>query len=156
MAFALGRTSRKNLVGVANPIIMVCERAIVLSEVDFTIGEGLRTLERQKELVLSGASQTLDSKHLLQADGFGHAVDLWALVGAKVSWDWTLYFEIGKAMRTASIELGIPLVSGMVWDRKLGDLTEDLDEEMAKYIARRKKLKPGVKVFVDGPHFQLA
>jgi peptidoglycan L-alanyl-D-glutamate endopeptidase CwlK len=154
VAFALGRTSRKNLVGVHNSLILVCERAIVLSDVDFTIGEGLRTLERQKQLVASGASQTLNSQHLKQADGWGHAVDLWALISAQVSWDWPLYFTLAKAMRTASLELGIPLVWGGVWDRKLGILAEDLEEEVAEYTLRMKRV--GKKAFTDGPHYQLA
>ena len=42
---------------------------------DITILEGVRTKERQQQLVDSGMSKTLDSKHLKQPDGYSHAVD---------------------------------------------------------------------------------
>lgn len=42
---------------------------------DITIIEGIRTKERQEELVRTGMSKTMDSKHLDQGDGYSHAVD---------------------------------------------------------------------------------
>ena len=42
---------------------------------DITILEGARSTERQKELVATGKSKTLNSKHLVQSDGYSHAVD---------------------------------------------------------------------------------
>jgi peptidoglycan L-alanyl-D-glutamate endopeptidase CwlK len=42
---------------------------------DITILEGVRTKERQEELVRTGMSKTMNSKHLAQDDGFSHAVD---------------------------------------------------------------------------------
>ena len=73
--FTLGPRSKARLQGVNPDLVKVVERAIKLSEVDFTVIEGLRTLERQHKLVDSGASQTLKSRHLT-----GHAVDLAAWV----------------------------------------------------------------------------
>ena len=43
---------------------------------DITVLEGVRTLERQTELVRTGMSKTMKSKHLKQADGHSHAVDV--------------------------------------------------------------------------------
>ena len=43
-------------------------------DVPFTVIEGLRSKERQRELVARGASKTQNSRHLT-----GHAVDLWPL-----------------------------------------------------------------------------
>lgn len=43
-------------------------------DVPFTVIEGLRSPERQRELVARGASKTTNSRHLT-----GHAVDLWPL-----------------------------------------------------------------------------
>lgn len=40
-----------------------------------TIVYGSRTPEEQKRLVETGFSKTLNSKHLVQSDGFAHAVD---------------------------------------------------------------------------------
>jgi len=48
---------------------------------DITILEGVRSLERQEELVRTGMSKTMNSKHLKQDDGYSHAVDcaLWPI-----------------------------------------------------------------------------
>jgi peptidoglycan L-alanyl-D-glutamate endopeptidase CwlK len=48
---------------------------------DITILEGIRTKERQEELVRTGMSKTMNSKHLDQGDGYSHAVDcaLWPI-----------------------------------------------------------------------------
>lgn len=43
-------------------------------EIPFTVIEGLRSAERQRQLVAAGASKTQNSRHLT-----GHAVDLWPL-----------------------------------------------------------------------------
>lgn len=102
MGFALGSRSKERLVGVDPRLIKVVERAIELTEVDFTVLEGLRTPERQKQLVNEGFSQTLKSKHLT-----GHAVDLGALVNGTVSWDKEPYYKIEKAMKQAAQELNI-------------------------------------------------
>ena len=90
--------------GVDSRLIQVVKRAIEITTVDFKVLEGVRTLERQQELLKQKVTQTLKSKHLE-----GLAVDLGALKGADVSWDKPLYFEIAKAMKQASKELNIPI-----------------------------------------------
>ena len=62
-------------------LVRVVERAIQITTQDFRVQEGLRTRERQAELVARGASRTMNSRHLT-----GHAVDLVALGGGEVSW----------------------------------------------------------------------
>ena len=74
MAFRLSSRSLARLDGVHPDLIKIVKRAIQITDVDFGITEGLRTKERQKELVAKGASQTMNSRHLT-----GHAVDLWPL-----------------------------------------------------------------------------
>ena len=112
MAFKLGIRSRMNLRGVHPNLVKVVERAIELTEVDFTVTEGLRTKERQKQLFAAGASMTLNSRHLT-----GHAVDVAALVGGKVRWDWPLYGRIASAFKQAAKELDIPIVWGGDWTK---------------------------------------
>jgi len=102
MTFKLGQRSKERLQGVDHRLVMVVEKAITLTTVDFTILEGLRTPERQQQLVNDGFSKTLKSKHLT-----GHAVDLGALVDGKVSWDKEPYFEIAKAMKQAAKDLEV-------------------------------------------------
>ena len=108
--FSLGPRSKARLQGVNPDLVKVVERAIKLSEVDFTVIEGLRTLERQRKLVDSGASQTLKSRHLT-----GHAVDLAAWVDDQVDWSWPLYHKIASAMKQASAQVGVPIEWGGDW-----------------------------------------
>lgn len=161
--YKLGKRSLERLNGL-NSIHKVVRRAIELTEVDFTVLEGLRDLATQLEYWKRGASKlngvpkgerfeniigTGISSHQK-----GEAVDLGAYVSGSVRWDWPLYFKIASAMRKAAIELKVPVIWGGVWDRKLNSLTDDLEEEMHQYALRRRKL--GKKPFHDGPHFQTA
>jgi peptidoglycan L-alanyl-D-glutamate endopeptidase CwlK len=102
--------SAKNLVGVHPDLVRVMTLARTHSAVPFIITEGLRTRERQAQLVKAGASQTMNSRHLT-----GHAVDVAAMVGGKVSWDWPLYERIAVVVKQAATDLGIPIVWGGDW-----------------------------------------
>ena len=110
MPFALGTRSRERLKGVHPDLVRVVERAIQLTEVDFTVLEGLRTAARQQQLVKSGASKTMRSRHLT-----GHAVDLAAVIDGEVRWDWPLYHKIAKAVKQAAAELKVPVEWGGSW-----------------------------------------
>ena len=116
---SLNVRSEKNLVGVHPDLVKVVRLAA--SRASFIVTEGLRTAERQAQLVAAGASQTQKSRHLT-----GHAVDLAALVGNDVRWDWPLYKKLADVMKQAAKELNIPIEWGGDW-----------------------------KSFKDGPHFQL-
>ncbi|HAW1878585.1 TPA: M15 family metallopeptidase, partial [Escherichia coli] len=105
--FRFSRRSEKNLEGVKPQLIAVVRRALELTEVDFGITEGLRTKERQKQLVAEGKSQTMNSRHLT-----GDAVDVVAWVGSQVSWDWPLYEKIAQAFKQAAAELGTAIEWG--------------------------------------------
>ena len=108
--FKLGKRSIERLQGVHPDLVRVVERAIDLTPVDFTVLEGLRSPERQQTLVASGASQTLNSRHIT-----GHAVDLGAWVDNQVDWSWPLYTKIANAMKAAANELGVSIVWGGDW-----------------------------------------
>ena len=112
MSFVLSTRSRSRLRGVHPSLVAVVERAIALTPVDFMVTEGVRSLQRQAELVRSGASRTLNSRHLT-----GHAVDLAALVDGQVRWDWPLYPRIADAMKAAAAERGVALIWGGDWKR---------------------------------------
>lgn len=103
------------------------------SHVDFRVGEVDRSVERQRELKAAGASRTMNSRHIvkpLKENGEwverAAAVDLIALIGGKVSWDWPPYYVIADAMKQAAQELGVPIEWGGDW-----------------------------RSFKDGPHYQL-
>jgi peptidoglycan L-alanyl-D-glutamate endopeptidase CwlK len=108
--YKLGERSQLRLKGVHPDLVKVVEHAINLSTIDFTVLEGLRTPERQKLLRDSGASQTLNSRHIT-----GHAVDLGAFVDGEVRWDWPLYHKIAAAMKQAAQELKVAIVWGGDW-----------------------------------------
>jgi len=102
--------SRKRLEGVHPDLVAVVLGAAQITEVDFIVTEGLRTKERQEQLVRAGASKTLKSRHLT-----GHAVDLAAKVGNEVRWDWPLYHKLASAMKDSAATLGIEIEWGGDW-----------------------------------------
>ena len=108
--FTLSPRSYKRLEGVHPDLVRVVERAIAITDVDFVVLEGLRTKERQVQLLKAGASRTMNSRHIT-----GHAVDLGAWVGKEVRWDWPLYAKIATAMKQAATELIVPIVWGGDW-----------------------------------------
>jgi peptidoglycan L-alanyl-D-glutamate endopeptidase CwlK len=107
MGYKLGTRSLQKLSGVHPDLVAVVKRAIEISEQDFSVLEGIRHIERQRELVKSGKSTTMNSRHLT-----GHAVDL---VPYPVSWDWEYFYPIVDAMKDAAEELGIDIVAGADW-----------------------------------------
>ena len=99
MSFVLSKKSKEKLEGVDIRLVRLVEQAIKETTVDFTVLEGLRTPERQQQLVNDGYSQTMKSKHLT-----GHAVDLVAIVDGKVSWEKEHYPPIAEAMKKAAAD----------------------------------------------------
>ena len=108
--YTLGPRSLKNLIGVHPDLKLVVERAIDITDLDFVVTEGIRTLARQKQLFDAGASKTMRSRHLT-----GHAVDLAAVVGGKVRWDWPLYARLNEVMMEAARDEGVQIEWGGHW-----------------------------------------
>lgn len=77
----------------------------------FFVSEGLRTLERQKELLAAGKSKTLNSRHLT-----GHAVDLYPISKVPIP-QMTLadFKDLAFAMKEAAAAEGVPLNWGGDW-----------------------------------------
>ena len=109
MSYKLSQRSIDRLKGVNPDLVSVVKLAIERSDVDFMVTEGLRTKDRQRELVAAGASKTMNSRHIT-----GHAVDLAAYVNG-IRWDWPLYEKIAKAMKQAAYELNIKIEWGGDW-----------------------------------------
>lgn len=138
MAFKFSKRSEERLVGVHPNLLKVVRRALEITKTDFTVIEGVRSLETQRKYVASGASRAMSSKHLKQADGYGHAVDLYPWVNGRLVNDWTVewltpaeskaaWANVAEAMKRAAAELGVKIKWGGDW------------------------LK-----FKDGPHYELA
>lgn len=104
--------SEKNLIGVHADLVSVVRQThrdwtSFDDGNDFIVTEGVRTKERQAELVKAGASQTMNSRHLT-----GHAVDLACLVKGEVRWDWPLYHRLAALMKSNARNMGIPIIAG--------------------------------------------
>ena len=125
MNYFLSPRSRRRLQGVHPDLVRIVEQAIRITEVDFCVLEGMRSLERQQELYCRKAS-LLDGVTRKSRHQTGHAVDLGAIIGGEIRWDWPLYHQLARAMKSAAVHVRTPLEWGGDWRR-----------------------------FPDGPHFQL-
>lgn len=125
--FHFSTRSLRNLSGVHPNLIAVVGLALSQSVVDFTVVEGLRDIETQRQNISKGVSQTMNSRHLKQDDGFGHAVDLYPYFDGSVQVEAPeeAFRGIAYAMQSAADTLGIRITWGGSW-----------------------------KSFVDMPHFQ--
>ena len=154
MAFKLSSRSKKKLDGVHPDMVAVVERAIELTDVDFGVTYGVRTLAEQKKLVASGRSQTMKSKHLIQDSGYSHTVDVVAYDGKDVVWEIKVYDNICDAFKQAAIEKGVAVKWGAAWSE--GDIRSykgTAEFHMNRYIDLRRS--QGRRPFIDGPHFEL-
>lgn len=144
---ALSARCELRLAGVHPDLVRVVRNAAAGGAV-FRVTEGMRTVERQRQLVASGNSKTMDSRHLT-----GHAVDVAPLDSAgQISWAWSLFFPLADAFRAASIAEGVPMVWGGAWGQLMGDYA-NAKAGQAAYVARMRE--QGRKPFLDGPHFEL-
>ena len=135
--------------GVEPELKEVVYEAIKVTKIDFGVIEGLRTEEKQKQLVESGASQTMKSKHLE-----GRAVDLMAYIGGRGSWELNVYDEIADAMKEAAVKVDVAVRWGAAWT--VTDIREwkgTMEEAMNSYVDTRRG--QGRRPFIDAPHFEL-
>lgn len=110
MRFRFSDRSLKNLEGI-DPKLRECVLiAIEFSEIDFSVVEGLRTMERQKQLFEAGASWTMKSYHLI-----GRAVDLYPYRKGKTDHSDEAYKLLARAMFRASQEIGVNVEWGGFW-----------------------------------------
>ena len=149
MAYKLSTRSQERLMGIEPELKDVVYEAIKVTKIDFGVIEGLRTEEKQKQLVESGASQTMKSKHLE-----GRAVDLMAYIGGRGSWELNVYDEIADAMKEAAVKVDVAVRWGAAWT--VTDIREwegTMEDAMNSYIDTRRS--QGRRPFIDAPHFEL-
>lgn len=127
----LNARSLSKLEGVHDDLVRVV--TLAREKTDFLVTEGLRTVERQKELVKNGRSQTMNSRHL-----YGYAVDLCDCDGC---YDVPDMQAIARAMKSAAAELDIPIKWGGDW-KSFKD-TPHFELDRAKYPDKGDK-KPKV------------
>lgn len=127
MAITLGQRSLARLDGAHPDLVRVIKHAATISDIDFTVLEVLRTPERQRRLMASGATRTMKSRHLPHpGDGKSRAVDIAPMIVGEVSWAWPHYHRLAAIIKRAAAEIGVPIEWGGDW-----------------------------RTFKDGPHWQL-
>ena len=103
-----GKKSKSRLKGVDVNLVNVLNQAI--KHFDFSVIEGVRTLETQKSYVAKGASKTLKSKHI-----DGKAVDI---APYPIDYDDVERFVyLGGFILGVASQLGVKLRWGLDWDR---------------------------------------
>ena len=118
---------KQRLEGFHPDLVRVVTRAAELTDIPFAVIEGMRTRERQAQLLRQRKTTTMNSRHLT-----GHAVDLVPLSDQdgdgdiEISWRWHDNFRLAPVIKAVAVELGIPLEWGGDW-----------------------------RDFKDGPHWQL-
>ena len=114
--FKFGKKSEDRMRGVDERIIEVAMLALVISPIDFGIPKygGLRTTEQQQKLFDDGASQ-LDGTIKKSYHQSGMALDVFAYVDGKASWNEFHLTTIAAAMLEAANRLSVPLRWGGHW-----------------------------------------
>ena len=148
--FKLSSTSSARLIGGNKEVVGVVEKAIKITNIDFGGTCGMRTREEQQALVDSGASQTMNSKHLE-----GNAVDVVAYVGSRITWELNVYDDIADAFKSAAQDLGVGIRWGAAWQiPDIRDWDQSMEAAMNAYVDLRRG--QGKRPFIDAPHFELA
>ncbi len=152
--YHLGDASLKNLEGVHPDLAWVVGYAIKTSEQDFSVVDGMRTADEQAENVRTGVSQTMKSKHLVQKDGWAHAVDLVPWINGRARWELGACYRIMEAMRWASFNRECLLRWGGAWVPLYQETPLQTPEKLvAAYVERKRSVRK--PAFIDGPHYEM-
>jgi peptidoglycan LD-endopeptidase CwlK len=138
--YKFSRLSLQKLQGVHPDLLECVKRVMNYQIIDFMVSDGVRSMEAQREYFKAGTTKTMKSKHLIQPDGFGHAVDLyphptnWARIQKSDAREIIRFGVLAGLMLKSAQEMGIKIRWGADWD---GD-GETLDHS-----------------FFDAPHYEL-
>lgn len=136
MSFKFSKRSLDRLKGVHPDLVKVTHRALELSPYDFTITEGLRSLEQSAKNIANGTSFLKDpskSKHVQ-----GRAVDFAPLKDGKIDWnDIDAFQAVADAFFKAADELGVKIKWGGDWNQN-GSYKDEIQRGT-----------------LDGPHIEL-
>ncbi len=127
--FGLSTRSNQRIEGIKPILITIIKEGIKTSPYDFGIPKygGARTKAQQKELYAIGRTVsvnkspitwTLESKHLIKEDGFGHAFDIYAYVNGKASWKMIHLKPIARHLQKVAKKHGVVLEWGFdLWGK---------------------------------------
>lgn len=120
MSFKLSQRSKDNRSGISNELIEINDLAIQITAIDFGVPSdgGLRIAERQKELYDGGFSKA-DGYINLSNHQSGDALDFYAYVNGKASWESHHLAMVACAHLQAASMLGYKIQWGGFWQRKV-------------------------------------
>ena len=139
MKFVLSEKSKKNREGIDTRLIEISDLAIQLTVVDFGHGphSGLRPADEQHQLFLDGFSKA-DGFNKIGEHQTGNALDFYAYVNGKASWEHHHLAMVAAAHLQAAAMLGYSIKWGGFWQRKV------------------PKFKNGIAYGWDAAHIELA
>lgn len=109
--YKFSKRSLSNIEGIDYRLIILLGLMLDHSPYDFTVTEGLRTKERQAQLVKEGKSKTMNSKHII-----GSAFDIAMLdENGKVTWDIKYYKAFAEVFLKLAARLGFNCEWGGNW-----------------------------------------
>lgn len=103
--------SEKAMAGVHSDLRRLAKEVLQSSPLDIMIIEGLRSKDRQSQLVKRGASQTMKSYHLV-----GRAIDFVPIVDGEPSWHWQDFNSVGPVWEQWARLLDIKITWGGRWE----------------------------------------
>jgi peptidoglycan L-alanyl-D-glutamate endopeptidase CwlK len=103
--------------GVKPQLIRVFNRGLQISHIDFGVPQygGLRTAQDQAALFADGKSKADGVKKLSKHQN-GNALDFYAYVDGKASWQEEHLTHVAAAILQAAAELGVPVEWGGFWE----------------------------------------
>ena len=137
--FSLSNSSKNNREGIDSRLIEISDLAITISLVDFGHGNhsGKRTAAEQHDLHLAGASPKCDGYDVKSNHQSGKALDFYAYVNGKASWEHDHLAMVAAAFLQAASILGYQLSWGGLWS------------------SRKPKFINGIPYGWDCPHVEL-
>lgn len=125
MTYKFGAKSLEKLSTVHPDLQRLFKEVITNSPYDFSITEGVRSLERQKELYDAKKSTTMNSRHLT-----GKAVDIAVIVDGKITWDIRTYKAVADHIKAIAKLMQIPIVWGGDWKSFVDGPHFELDKKV--------------------------
>ena len=127
--FKFSKSSERRLIGIHKDLVRVIHRALEISDIDFSVTYGMRTIEEQEEILKKGNSRTMNSRHLT-----GHAVDLTPWLNGSVDGDipdnWKYFEQVSKYMKIAAKEYDTQINWGGDWRGDWGSFSDGYHFEL--------------------------